>query len=152
MKRKCNHKGFTLVELIIVIAILSVLVSVLSPVFIRYIEKAKDAVAIALVNTVKEQIHYAFLTEDTDDITSLLIPGLSSNSTPQSQNMYDIIYEMLPSEETMWVYIIHSSESEEFQKGMESVMIEYTPDNGNGTRYVYDQQYYQNKVTKLPPR
>lgn len=39
---KMNNKGFSLVELIVVIAIMAVLVGVLAPVFIRYVEKARE--------------------------------------------------------------------------------------------------------------
>lgn len=39
---KMNNKGFSLVELIVVIAIMAVLVGVLAPMFIRYVEKARE--------------------------------------------------------------------------------------------------------------
>ena len=39
--KKTNNKGFSLVELIIVIAIMAVLVGVLAPQFIGYVGKAK---------------------------------------------------------------------------------------------------------------
>ena len=49
---KNNNKGFSLVELIVVIAIMAVLVGVLAPSLLRYVEKTriqKDASAIAEV-------------------------------------------------------------------------------------------------------
>jgi type IV pilus assembly protein PilA len=39
--KKTNNKGFSLVELIIVIAIMAVLVGILAPQFIKYVEKSK---------------------------------------------------------------------------------------------------------------
>lgn len=39
---RSNNKGFSLVELIVVIAIMAVLVGVLAPAFIRYVEKARE--------------------------------------------------------------------------------------------------------------
>lgn len=48
--KKTNNKGFTLVELIVVIAILGVLMAVLVPQYIQYVEKSRegtDASAIA---------------------------------------------------------------------------------------------------------
>ena len=41
-KIKKNNKGFTLVELIVVIAILGVLMAVLVPQYIQYVEKSKE--------------------------------------------------------------------------------------------------------------
>ena len=39
--KKLNNKGFSLVELIIVIAIMAVLIAVLAPQFLRYVEKSR---------------------------------------------------------------------------------------------------------------
>lgn len=41
LKRRKNNKGFSLVELIIVIAIMAVLVGVLAPQFIKYVNNSK---------------------------------------------------------------------------------------------------------------
>ena len=38
MKKKNNNKGFSLVELIVVIAIMAVLMVVLAPAMLRYVE------------------------------------------------------------------------------------------------------------------
>lgn len=40
--KKLNNKGFTLVELIVVIAILGVLMAVLVPQYIQYVEKSRE--------------------------------------------------------------------------------------------------------------
>ena len=55
--KKTNNKGFSLVELIIVIAIMAVLIAVLAPQFLRYVERSryqKDASAVGeLQNAMK---------------------------------------------------------------------------------------------------
>ena len=41
MEKKMNNKGFSLVELLIVIAIMVILVAVLAPQYLRYVEKSR---------------------------------------------------------------------------------------------------------------
>lgn len=41
MKIHKNNKGFSLVELIVVVAIMAVLVGILAPAYLRYVEKAR---------------------------------------------------------------------------------------------------------------
>lgn len=55
--KKTNNKGFSLVELIIVIAIMAVLIAVLAPQFLRYVERSrfqKDRSAVAEVENATE--------------------------------------------------------------------------------------------------
>lgn len=42
-QKSLNNKGFSLVELIIVIAIMAVLVGVLAPQYIKYVEKSRES-------------------------------------------------------------------------------------------------------------
>ena len=42
-KEKMNDKGFSLVELIIVIAIMAVLVVVLAPQYLKYVERSRNS-------------------------------------------------------------------------------------------------------------
>lgn len=41
--KKLNNKGFSLVELIIVIAIMAVLIGVLAPQYLKYVEKSRNS-------------------------------------------------------------------------------------------------------------
>ncbi len=50
--KKLNNKGFSLVELIIVIAIMAVLVGVLAPQYIKYVEKSRRSADGATVSEI----------------------------------------------------------------------------------------------------
>ena len=56
MKEKMNNKGFSLVELIIVIAIMAILVGVLAPQFIKYVERSRVSTDMQNVESYKNAI------------------------------------------------------------------------------------------------
>ena len=81
-----ENKGFSLVELIIVIAIMAILVGVMAPMLIRYIEKTNISADIQLCDT----IHYAIMTAAsdpdvvTDDVSQEMLYGTGGLLDPAS--------------------------------------------------------------------
>ena len=73
---KKNNNGFSLVELIIVIAIMAVLVGVLAPQFIKYVEQSRRSRDIATAQEIRE----AYLADIADGV------GASLTSTPSANN------------------------------------------------------------------
>lgn len=57
--KKLNNNGFSLVELIIVVAIMAVLVGVLAPQYLKYVESARYQADMTMVNSVKDAIEVA---------------------------------------------------------------------------------------------
>jgi type IV pilus assembly protein PilA len=51
-----NNKGFSLVELIVVIAIMAVLVGILAPQFMGYVEKSREATDIQNLDSIRTQV------------------------------------------------------------------------------------------------
>ena len=91
--KKTNNKGFSLVELIIVIAIMAILAGAIAPALIRYIDKSrksKTAVETALGN---EDV-YAFLTNCGDDDANFTLitfnPGESTSTATMSNDAMTI--------------------------------------------------------------
>ena len=60
-----RNKGFTLAELLIVVAILSVLVAVSIPIFSGHLEKSRESVDFANVRSAYSEVMMAVMTEDT---------------------------------------------------------------------------------------
>lgn len=86
--KKMNNKGFSLVELIIVIAIMAVLMGVLAPQFIKYVEssrKQKDLSACGEVANAAqialsvEEVYNAVVSNDGDTVTIADGSQVSSN-------------------------------------------------------------------------
>ena len=71
--KKMNNKGFSLVELIVVIAIMAVLVGVLAPQFIKYVESSRRSTDVQNAETIRSAV--------LADIADGKITGSGSSST-----------------------------------------------------------------------
>ncbi|MBR3942257.1 MAG: type II secretion system protein [Clostridia bacterium] len=78
-----NNKGFSLVELIIVIAIMAILIGVMAPQLIKYIEKTNVSSDTQLADTVKSAITTAML-----DPAVITAPGYTQ---PASGTLANVI-------------------------------------------------------------
>lgn len=68
--KKLDNKGFTLVELIIVIAIIAVLAAVLAPQYIKYVEKSRISNDKQMADSLLTEVNVA-LTDAADAGTSI---------------------------------------------------------------------------------
>lgn len=64
IRRTKNNKGFTLAELLIVVAIIAVLVAVSIPIFTRQLEKAREATDLANMRAAKAAFISAYLADN----------------------------------------------------------------------------------------
>lgn len=87
--KKTNNKGFSLVELIIVIAIMAILAGAIAPALIRYIDKSRKSNDVSSCKTIKTAVEtalgnediYAYLTNNSGKITTITIaPGVATSA------------------------------------------------------------------------
>lgn len=77
--KKTNNKGFSLVELIIVIAIMAILVGVLAPQYLKYVEKSRRSADLDTLDSVYTACTTA--ASDADVTDSPTITGASATPT-----------------------------------------------------------------------
>lgn len=96
--KKTNNKGFSLVELIIVIAIMAILAGAIAPALIRYIDKSRKSNDVSSCKTIKTAVEtalgnedvYAYLTNVADEDSFTLItfnPGKATSLTTSNDAM-----------------------------------------------------------------
>lgn len=100
-----QNKGFSLVELIIVIAIMAVLVGFLAPQFLKYVEKSRDSKAIHCGDAYREAVEVTIIAiasgNDVNNIGASLssgyfafTPTTSISAAPSGQVMRDVVSAM----------------------------------------------------------
>lgn len=77
--KKMNKKGFTLMEVLIVVAIIAVLVAIAIPVMNSQLEKSREAVDAANIRSAYAEVSVAFLTGDADNLSKTVKLKQKSN-------------------------------------------------------------------------
>ena len=79
--KKNNKKGFTLAELLIVVAIIAVLVAIAIPIFTNQLEKSREATDAANIRDVYAEVAVAMLTDGLDqDGATASVGGLTATT------------------------------------------------------------------------
>lgn len=81
--KKMNNKGFSLVELIVVIAIMAVLVGVLAPTLIKNVEKSRESTDLQNLDTIRG----AVVTTLSDETVAAKIPATSTTYKLDTTNV-----------------------------------------------------------------
>ena len=99
-KKQKNNKGFSLVELIVVIAIMAVLVGILAPQFIRYVEKSRQSSDMQSVSQLKDDVEAAVADDEKDDAVTITIDADAKTAT--ADGVTDISSKTAKLKSTTW--------------------------------------------------
>ena len=136
-----NNKGFSLVELIVVIAIMAVLVGVLAPLFIRYVEKAREGTDLQNLDSIITTVEAYYSDKETPPPTVTLTLGSTvSDATLEAELIAAGIIQnagdSLPKKGTGWTA---------------DPGVTYTPSTGAKV-YSGTSNYYDVTDTSQPPK
>ena len=80
--KKMNKKGFTLMEMLIVIAIIAILIAIAIPTFTAALEKSRQKTDLANARALKSLVVAAYMADETADATLVAgINGVQNNAT-----------------------------------------------------------------------
>ncbi len=79
-KKRLHNHGFSLVEIIIVIAIMAILAAAVAPALLRYINKSRKAVDIETAQTIFEAANLAAVSADSEVGAGWAVAATTSNS------------------------------------------------------------------------
>ncbi len=79
-QKKNSNKGFSLVELIIVIAIMAVLLGVLTPALIKYVRKSRRVVDVDAANKIADIVQYSLLDDNNPNLFKTTTNGSTTHN------------------------------------------------------------------------
>ena len=96
MLKKMNKKGFTLAELLIVVAIIAVLVAISIPIFSAQLEKAKEATDMANIRSAYAEVVAAYLGDSkSHEISVTLKSDKDDYVSDKSAEIAGVKYEVI---------------------------------------------------------
>lgn len=93
-----NNKGFTLVELIIVVAILAVLMAMLAPQYIRYVQRSRETTDAFSMGEIARAAMVAYTADDSPGYTetTVIVDTTGDLTYTSTGDLTDAVKELVP--------------------------------------------------------
>ncbi len=145
MNKKTNNKGFSLVELIIVIAIMAILIGVLAPQFLKFVEKSRESTDLQNVEEIKTAVE-TYVADHSDaslpaTITVNCPSGSIGNITCSGVTLtdYGVASTGIPNKSTKWegtfTWTYNTSGSKAYQWDAPAASVHATYFKADGSNY-----------------
>ncbi len=103
MKKENDNKGFSLVELIIVIAIMAILVGALAPALIKYVRKSRRVADVDAANKIADIVQYSLLDDSNPNLFKIGADGSKIYTTAITWNCNEV-NRMPTGDSSTWGY------------------------------------------------
>lgn len=136
-KKKNDNKGFSLVELIIVVAIMAILVGLLAPQYIKYVEKSRKSADASNLSEMVNAVQIYAADSESNLAAGTYTITIGTNGTTVDAALDPVIASTAPDYKTIKLKSNKWLEDGKTNANVEAISAEIVVDNNGGTTVTY---------------
>ena len=136
-KKKNDNKGFSLVELIIVVAILAILVGLLAPQYIKYVEKSRKSADASNLSEMVNAVQIYAADSESNLAAGTYTITIGTNGTTVDTALDTVISSTAPDYKTIKLKSNKWLAEGKTNENATSISAEIVVDNNGGTKVTY---------------